>query len=348
METLNEIKFKSNNTYKEGLQIPKPIIKLFYNKKDVSDIFKPYIKSIIYKDSIENQCDSLDIELMDFDNLFINSWYPRKGDKITCTIELETQVLKCGTFSIDSLNFNITPNQSILEISSIAIPSDVPIRNKNSTFFEKTSLGEIVKFYAEKYKFNLICNAEDNLVLERVAQVNISDLKFLYDLAYKYGYIFKINDHTLSFLKIAENKPIIKLSKSDISSIETNDVLHTFKESGYIEFFNPDKKDLDYIQIGKLEGNIVQIQEKFNSHAEGQAILSTELLRTNKHLKGYLSLAKPKSKLVAGIDFLLSDFGVLNGVYRVTRSVHSISSNQGWQVAAHFEQCQEKIDNINS
>lgn len=321
-------------------KVPELKINLTYNKKDVYNYLKPFLKSITYTDYIDNHCDVLELSLYNDDYRFSNEWRLDKGSKISCKIQLENQILNCGTFTIDKTESIFSNNISLFNVVAIAIPADLPIRRKNTNFFEKMYITDIAKFYAEKYNFKFITNTEDKgIILERVDQVDISDMKFLSELAYKYGYIFKLTDHTLIFLRLAEQNPIITLNKSLISNIKITD--QTSQKSGYIEYYNPEKGSLDFIQIGKTTNNIVQLQQRFRSRGEGQSILAAELKRMSKEKRGHLELSRALGNFNAGADFKLEGFGFCNGVYRITKSVHEISGENGWNIYGEFEECEE-------
>ncbi|MBR1753497.1 hypothetical protein IJ732_01555, partial [bacterium] len=70
-KTVSGLFSKDHQFIKETLKhVPRPKIHLMYNHHDVSETFKPFIKSIKYEDFLEDRYDSLVIEMSDPDGRF--------------------------------------------------------------------------------------------------------------------------------------------------------------------------------------------------------------------------------------------------------------------------------------
>ena len=115
----------------------KPTFQLIYNGYDVTNEFLPFIKSIMYIDFLEDECDELKIELNVTDDKLLNSWYPDKGGVLECFFKMGNQILKCGKFTISSNNLVSTPFGDFLKISALAIPLNLALRTIRTDYYEK-------------------------------------------------------------------------------------------------------------------------------------------------------------------------------------------------------------------
>jgi phage protein D len=79
------------------MQIPGVDYSIRYNQKDITKEIASFISSITYTDNSEGESDDLQIQLDDSTNLWVNGWYPMKGDKIS----LRIGKMECGQFEID-------------------------------------------------------------------------------------------------------------------------------------------------------------------------------------------------------------------------------------------------------
>ena len=313
-------------------------IKLFYNNYNVTSDFSPYIESIVYKDFFQNQCDELSIVINDTNQLFQKSWYPEKGAKLYCTIQQGSELLNCGTFKIDEITLDISNYGNRLEINALAVTNALPLRTVKSDYYEKTTLNSIAQQIATKYGLKLLSfpSLSEEIVIERINQTNETDLAFLKRIAKEYGYIFKITDNLLTFIKLYNPKPVLTLSKNDIKSITIKDSSVKKYKGCQIDYYNPTKKVLETVRTGDTNGDILKLKQKFNSREEALEIIEAQLDKVSKEISGRISLKNPLSTFLSGVDFTLTDMGVFNGNYRILSATHVVNSN-GWQVSADFE-----------
>lgn len=312
---------------------------LLYNDNNVTKDFSKYIHEIIYKDFEEDESDELTIMLNDNDKIFQNSWYPEKGAKLTCSIGFENanSTLNCGTFTIDENNFYSNVSGDTLEIKALAASINKPLRTVRTDYYEKTSLFEIAEKIAERYNLKVIKGFID-VSVDRVNQVNETDLNFLKRISKNYGYMFKITDNFIIFLEIdMYNTPCFTLTKEDIKSINFNDTTRNIYKECSINYFNPDTKKLCTYTASQDTGtDTLKIRQKCTSIEQAKLIAEAKL--KDKALTGNITLKEPNTFFMAGVFFNLHGFGVFDGTYRIKNSAHRVS-NDGWEINGDIEKC---------
>jgi hypothetical protein len=315
-------------------QLNAPTFQLIYNGIDVTKQFKPYIKKITYVDFLQDECDQLAIEILDFDRLFSNLWYPTKGAKISCSFIHGNEILNCGKFTISQNNFKFSSFGDTLTINAFAIPDNAKLDTIHTDYYEKTSLISIAKTIADKHNLNLLTNNLSDFIIERINQINETDMAFLNRISKKYGYIFKITDNNLTFTKIDNLIPNFSLNRSSIRNLSINDDGIKKYKGCIINYFNPQQKKMMTAKQGDTSGDILYLDEKFYSTEEGE-IIAKAVLDNMKEITGSLLLKKPIANFISGMCFNLSDFGFFNGIYQINNSVH-VLSNKGWDVYGNF------------
>ena len=322
-----------------------PKIKLFYNDYNVYNDFSPYLQGITYNDFLEDECDELIIQLRDDDKLFQNHWYPQKGAKLKCSISDGEEVLNCGTFTIDSINYQFDENGNTLNIRAIAATTLLPLRTHRSDYYEKTTVPMIAKKIADRHGLEFFTNeifSNDFLTVDRITQTEESDLGFLRRLSKEYGYVFKLTDNLLSFIKIYDKGSVFSLDKSWFASLNFDDTSVKKYKGGQINYYNPEKKSLQTVNIGDTSGDILKMRKKFTSHAQGLEIINSQIKNLSKELKGTVALKRPLGNFISGVNFNIKGFGVFDGKYEIKKTTHKITDSY-WSVKGEIE----RIENLN-
>lgn len=143
---------------------------------------------MVYTDNCDGEkADDLQIDLADRDRKFIDSWMPDAGATVEASILCErwfspfgvTLELPCGTFWIDSVEFDL-PEHTVT-IRATSVPTDSHIKtSKESKPFENTTLRDIATQIAGANDMELVWKAGDfNPKYEFVEQVEESGLQFI-------------------------------------------------------------------------------------------------------------------------------------------------------------------------
>ena len=322
--------------------IKKPYVQLFYNGYNVSADFSPYVSEIIYTDYEKEQSDELTVKLSDYNGFFTGDWHPKKGDKLTATIGyVGKSELKCGTFTIDEISFNFDASGDLADIKALAATTNSPIRTQNSRFFENKTLIQIAQYFGKIHGFKVV-GSEGNVNVGRQNQFNETDLSFLARIARNYGYIFKLTDNLLTFTSaesLNSSNALFTLNRKDISSLSLNNASTKKYKACSVKYFNPKTKKLCTYTAKREDGtDTLKLTQKVSSKAEAIRIANANLKLGSKEITGSISLSEANELFCAGINFNLLDFGNYNGIYHISSSTHSVSSN-GWEVSGEIEKC---------
>ncbi|MBQ8476673.1 hypothetical protein IJ531_06400, partial [bacterium] len=126
-------------------QIPKPTVKLLYNGKDCTSDFSRYLNSVTFQDYEDEQSDELTLNLNNHDGYFSNSWYPDKGDKLTCTIIYGADIFECGTLTIDDNHFDYGISGDTVEIKALAASTNQAVRSNKVKNWSGHSLNSVAR-----------------------------------------------------------------------------------------------------------------------------------------------------------------------------------------------------------
>ena len=160
---------------------------IILNGQDFYAQLAPYLLHFEYTDSCDGQhADDCQFSLADRDRKFINEWMPAPGATFNASILAErwfspmgaTLSLDCGTFYIDSIEFDLP--QHTVHVKANSIPNDAHGKVSNETRgFENKSLQDIVTQIASENHLEPKFLAQANPYYDRVEQVQQSAFQFL-------------------------------------------------------------------------------------------------------------------------------------------------------------------------
>lgn len=321
--------------------VSKPFYELKYNGHNVTLDFSKYLQEITYIDYEKDQSDELTIKLKDNDKKFQNDWYLDKGAKLTCKFGYENgEILNAGTFTIDEATFDFDTGGDTVEVKALATTVNSPLRTKNSRYFEG-SLKKIADNFGQIHGFKVVGD-DVNFDVGRQHQFNETDLRFLTRISNQFGYIFKITDGLLVFTKsdlLTATDAVLTLTKSDIRSLSLTDTQAKIYKACTVQYFNPKTKKLCSYTEKRTNGvDTLKLNIKANSKQEAIRMAKAGLASGSKEIKGNISLKKPSSLFVAGVNFAIDDFGRFNSKYHITSASHTFSDS-GWQTSGSIEKC---------
>jgi phage protein D len=127
--------------------------------------------------------------------------------------------LDCGAFEIDSVDFSGPPDKVTIKAVSTPVSSGMR-REEKTRAWENTTLQEIAQNMADSAGLELMYEVESDIQLDRVDQLQKSDMSFLMELCTQYGIS----------LKVTSDKVVL----FEESVYEAKDVIDTFdkKEIG--------------------------------------------------------------------------------------------------------------------
>lgn len=305
--------------------------------KNVTGDVSPYLSKFSYTDKEEEESDDITLTFEDVGALWQQPWYPQQGDTLEAKIGKPGATLDCGFFEIDEVEFEGPPDT--FNVKAIGTAISKTLRTKNSKAFEKQSLREIAKFFADKHGLKLTGNTSDlqKIEVDRKTQDNQTDMAFLAALAREYGIIFSVRGDQLVFIDIEAldaQASVLTIDKSDVSkfrftdktaqvftgaTVATRDMkTNTVKKWSIEPSGKPGEKDT-LIVGGRVE-----------NEGQAQAVAKGSLKNKNKDkITASLTLGG-NIKLVAGINVDLTGFGEFSGKWHIVSSTHTVDKNTGY------------------
>lgn len=193
-----------------------PTFTLLYNNKNATHDIAEYLIDASFTDHLTGKADELDITLADPERKWMDAWYPSKGANLQFSIGYEYgQSLDCGTFEIDEITVNDSPNT--VQIRALSAGVNVPLRTKRHRAFDNQTLDQVIKQVADTLGFSVEGKIEP-LPIERITQQE-TDLAFINRLANDYGYIVKIKGKRLIFSQLVNLQNIGSVTKIDRSDV---------------------------------------------------------------------------------------------------------------------------------
>ena len=322
-------------------RVPHPVFVLLYGQKNITEDISPYVLSLNYTDHLTEKSDELEVTVSDSDHRWINAWYPKQGDTLTLKIGYEGDpLLPCGTFEIDEIEFSDPP--SVVSIKAFATAIKTPLRTRNSRGFENVRLASIVNRIAKKNGLTLQGKIAD-IKLDRITQYQEEDLAFLSRLAAEYGHAFKVTGKTLVFTDMSalhQEKTVFTISPKDVAAIRMRDTIKGAQKAAKGKYHDAKKKEIVSYTLAAEGENASGDTLKIASRGTKSAVMAkTKAALNKKHsakLSGSLEI-EGNPRAVAGVRFVLQEYGVLSGAYLIDSARHTIEGTAGWKTSIEFK-----------
>ena len=316
---------------------------IIYEGKNISKDIAPYLLSFSYTDNASDKADDISFSLEDRKRLWVDDWFPSKGDKIKASIVVhawdspdKTESLPCGTFEVDEISCSGPPNKVTIKAVSTLVSK--PMRQeKHTKAWENVQLSTIAGDIANKNGLKLFWESSEDPLFERRDQVEKSDLEFFSGLAQDYGLNVKVTDTQLvcySGEEYEEKSSVGELSFGDKKLISWNfasKAAGTYKAARLL--YHDPVKDTKIDVTEQSEdgtegtGRTLIINQKADSIADAKQIAKKKLGRANKkEITGSATLMGDL-RFVGGSNITISGFGAFDGKYVIERATHSIGSS---------------------
>lgn len=180
--------------------------KVVVNDADITNLIKSNLISLSYDDKEGKDSDEISISL--------NGLYdaPKFGDKIELYLGYINNLYKCGSFNLQTVCRDFKANTTEIRATSVDF-ADENMKVKRTRTFENTSIFGIAKKIANEENLGLKTNGDD-LFINSKLQDNISNIEFLYNLAFLFGYLMAVKNKTIIIGK--------KTDLTDAMSANTN------------------------------------------------------------------------------------------------------------------------------
>ncbi len=131
----------------------RPRVHVIYDGVDISSDISNGLISFTYKDKVSGQTDDLDLHLEDVDGLWKTSWYPTKKSTISAKLGYDDNLVECGTFKIDEIEFGGPPDT--VNIRATAVFPTSKLRTKKSKNSEGITLKQLAENVCREHELTL-------------------------------------------------------------------------------------------------------------------------------------------------------------------------------------------------
>jgi hypothetical protein len=138
--------------------------------------------------------------------------------------------LDCGSFEIDAVDFSGPPD--MVAIKALSTPISTGMRREEKTrAWEDSTLQKIAQDIADAAGLELMYEVESDIQLDRVDQLQMSDMAFLLELCSQYGVSLKVTSNKIVLFEesVYESKPVI--DSFDKSEVGTRLLYYNFSQN---------------------------------------------------------------------------------------------------------------------
>lgn len=183
-------------------------VEIVFDGADITTSIRPYLLSLTYTDSEEDESDSLQIQLQDRDSLWLENWLNKAVEataaakfSMSATITPENWgnsggSLPTGRFELDSVEAHGPPATVSIKGSSLAYGSSIRQTKKTKAWGNYTLSG-IASEIAGNAGLSCLYEAASNPTYKRKEQTKKSDITFLSELCHDEGISLKCTDGQL-------------------------------------------------------------------------------------------------------------------------------------------------------
>ncbi len=183
-------------------------VQVIFDGVDITESITPYLLSLTYTDSEEDESDSLQIQLQDRGGLWLESWLNQAVEasaasklSMSATITPENWgnsggSLPTGSFELDSVEAQGPPSTVSIKGSSLAYGSSIR-QTKKTKAWKKYSLSGIANEIAGNAGMSCMYEAACDPTYKRKEQTKKSDITFLSELCHDAGISLKCTDGQL-------------------------------------------------------------------------------------------------------------------------------------------------------
>lgn len=321
---------------------------------DVTLDVSPYLTSINYEDVLSGETDTLELELVDRERLFIGAWFPTRGD--TLRVELAKtnwqgdglqETLPLGLFEIDEVTLSYPPSTCRLKGNSCSQNS--ALRQVDaSRAWENVKLSAIAQDIATGANVQLVYEATDDPTISRAEQAEVSALAFLEKLCADYYLSLKVADGKLIIFDTTtlERQEAVLVMRRDVSAIKsfrataTLSEVYKTAEVNYAHGKQAEQFSAKVEDSSKATGKTLRINKKVDSQAEAERLAANALREKNREELKIELTTVGDFNLLSGNVVELEGHGVFDGRWLVKRARHVIDGS-GYVTTVEAYRCAE-------
>lgn len=314
---------------------------IYINSKNITKDISPYLTAISISDVLDGQTCTADIELEDSDRLWVNDWFPSRGDTVKICFTRNNwrgdgavETFSFDLFEIDEIENSYPPNVCKIRLNSVESASELKSSDKSRSW-EKVTLKKICADIAADAGLTLVFDSQKNPDINRAEQKNESNLAFLHKLAKKHGLILRVSEKQLILsdeekLEASESVKTFTYRGEKIISFSGRATLSEIYSSAEVEYTHGKKKEKisgRFEDKSKGGGKTLRIKKKVSSQAEADELARKELRDKNKkEVEVKLEVLGEFEYLAGNVVALDESFGFYKGNYIIDRADWKVGS----------------------
>jgi phage protein D len=303
---------------------------------------------------MSGEADDLQITLEDRDHVWIGSWMPDEGAKLTASIVREnwvtdgkTDKVSLGQFEIDEIESEFPPSTVTIKATSIPQSSSLRGEEKNRAW-EKTKLSIVARDIAAGAKMKYFYDTDDNPDYDRIDQSGETDLKFLMRICTDAGLCLKVSDNQIVIFderKYEAKKSFMTITKGkiDLKSYSGRRTLNgIYKSCKVVYHDSSENKTISSTYTPAKPpktGRVLFVNERVKTVAEAQRLAKKRLRDANKQAVSFSMSMPGDIRFFASLTVDLVGFGKFDGKYIITQATHSQST--GYETKLQLRKCLE-------
>jgi phage protein D len=268
--------------------------------------------------------------------------YKNKGLRIQAVFVRENwnsdgkdKVLDTGECALDDISCSGPPN--VLTFKATSLPMDTAVgQTKKNQAWEAYYLSSIAKEIASRAGMECMYESDADPYYDRVEQVKQSDISFLSALCHNSGISLKVTSNTIVLFdqaKYEAAEPVITITKgcgyltyrlktgqcdTEYGSCEISYTDPVSRKTYKGSYADPDAED---------DAQVLSLNMRVTSNSEAAALAKKMLRLKNKFERKCEFTFPGDPSLVAGVTVILKGWGMFDGKYIISASVHSLGSS---------------------
>ena len=311
----------------------KPNFKIIVNDKDLTATIKANLISISFDDKDGKESDEI--------SMVINGLYdaPSFGDKIVIYLGYEDDMYSVGEFRLQTVERNFKANTTEVRATAADF-SNGKLKVKRSKTWENTTLFGIAKTIAKEQNLELKCCGDDANITSKL-QDNISDIEFIYTLAYEFGFLAAVKNSTLIIAKKIDfgvsNAPKYEIDTKELYSLEINEAYRNVYQSVVLQWQDISSGAMRHLRAGSGEPSYNMRISQPKSDGEAYAKANAKLNELKKGgISGRCSLAGANIITGGSIAFKNTNSDIELKTFSITSVRHNLNS-RGYSIEIEFE-----------
>jgi len=316
--------------------VPKPVLRLVINGRDVTADLDPHVLDFAYEDKLHGEADEIEVTLRDDLGLWRGAWRPEHGDLCEAWIGyLGGPMMPCGQFEVDEPEASgDRAGGDVLTFRALSAKPSSALRTKRTEAYEDQGLADIAGKVAARNGMS-VSGTIDDIRFKRVTQRRERDLEFLTRLAEDTGHYFTAKGAHCVFTSrasVAGAEPVRTFSLAagtGITRWRLAEPTHRTFSKARVQYLDPDRKQLVTVEADDLRvktGDTLTIDERIEDEAHARRLAQSRLDAANAEGRtGSLDLVGDPLLVSGQVIALGTGFGKYAGRWLIASARHRVS-----------------------